>query len=70
MTAPRRLRVGGHHDCDWYATVIEHKGDADRGVLYATVVGPGADERAREVVHAVNAAREAREFRQEIGGKR
>lgn len=54
----RQLRIGGHHDCIWYATVVEHEDDADRGVLFCTVAGPDADVRAREIVAAVNAVRE------------
>lgn len=53
----KELRVGGHHDCPDYATVVEHEGDADRGVLFAVVVGPNADSRARELVEAVNFVR-------------
>jgi hypothetical protein len=69
MPEPRRLRVGNHHNTPDYATVIEQEGD-DRGVLFAAVVGPAADERAREVCDAVNAARGAREFQRDIGGGR
>lgn len=55
--AVKELRTGGHHDCEAYASVIEHDGDADRGVLFCTVVGPNAGDRAREIVEAVNIAR-------------
>lgn len=72
MTAPRRLRVGNHHG----VSIVEHVGDADRGVMVVAITAApdrtfaDALRLAEEICGAVNAAREAREFRQEIGGAR
>lgn len=61
MPEPRRLRVGNHHG----VSIVEHVGDADRGVMVASITAaPGrsfedARALAQEICDAVNAARRA-----------